>query len=315
MQMRRLGREGPELSVIGYGSWEAGGTEWGPNPSDEAVVAAIRAALDAGVNWIDTAEVYGRGRSEELVGRAIERRRDEVLIATKVAPAEEGSGVRPEEVHKAIRGSLQRLHVDHVDLYQVHWLDEDVPVEETWGAMADLVGQGMTRWIGVSNFERPEIERCLAVHPVTSVQNELSLVRRDDVEGGLVAWLAERGIGYLAFGPLGFGMLTGAIGADTVFAETDWRGAQRGGEYYEDGPFSPGAFESNLETLGGLQSVADDLEIPVATVALRWVLERKGVTAAIVGSRNGEHVRANARAGELSLDAATLRRIDALVGS
>jgi len=315
METRTLGREGPEISVIGFGSWEAGGTEWGPNPSDDAVVSAIRAALDAGVTWIDTAEVYGQGRSEELVARAIDGRRDEVFLATKVAPIEEGSGVRPDEIAQAIRGSLRRLGTDRVDLYQVHWLDEDVPVEETWGAMAGLVQQGLTRWIGVSNFERPEIERCLAVHPVASVQNELSLVRRDDLETGLLSWLADQGIGYLAFGPLGFGLLSGTIDADTIFAEDDWRSQQRSGRWYEDGPFSPGTFESNLEVVRGLRSVAEDVGAPVATVALRWVLERRGVTAAIAGSRNLDHAAANAGAGSLSFDAATLKRIDALVGS
>ncbi len=313
METRRLGRDGPELSVIGYGSWEAGGTEWGPNVSYESVITAIRAALDSGVNWIDTAEVYGQGTSEELVARAIDGRRDEVFIATKVAPIEEGTGVLPDEIHKAIRGSLRRLKSERVDLYQVHWPDEDVPLEETWGAMADLVRDGLVRWIGVSNFERPEIERCLAIHPVTSVQNELSLARREDRANGLLAWLDEQGIGYLAFGPLGFGSLTGAVGADTVFDPGDWRYAQRAGDWYEEGPFSPGAFESNLETVRGLRTISAELDIPVATVALRWVLEQ-GVTAAIVGSRDGDHVRANARAGALTLDDATLRRIDGLVG-
>src|SRR5206468_12601545 len=138
--------DGPEMSVIGYGSWEAGGTDWGPNASDEVVIAAIRAALDAGVNWIDTAEVYGQGTAEELVARAIEGHRDEVFITTKVAPIEEGTGLRPDEIHRAIRGSLQRLRSGRVDVYQVHWLDEDVPLEETWGAMRDLVQEGLVRW-------------------------------------------------------------------------------------------------------------------------------------------------------------------------
>jgi aryl-alcohol dehydrogenase-like predicted oxidoreductase len=311
--MRKLGRDGPEISVIGYGSWEAGGTEWGPNASDEAVIAAIQAALDAGVNWIDTAEVYGQGTAEELVARAIDGRRDEVFIATKVAPDEEGTGLRPDQIHRAIRGSLDRLKTDRVDLYQVHWPDEAVPLEETWGAMVDLLTEGLVRWIGVSNFERPDIERCEAIHPVTSVQNELSLARLEDRSSGLLPWLQEREIGYLAFGPLGFGVLTGSVGPDVVFDEGDWRRSQRSDDWYEPGPYSPGAFESNLETVEGLRTIAAELDVPVATVALRWVLEQ-GVIAAIVGSRNADHARANAGASALTLDDATLQRIDGLVG-
>src|SRR5437763_8316736 len=146
MRTRKLGSAGPESSVTGLGAWEAGGISWGPNESDEGVVEAMRAALDAGMTWIDTAEVYGNGRSEELVGAAIAGRRDELLVFTKVAPKEDGGGgigVRPEQVHAAIRGSLRRLGVEHVDLYQVHWPDEGgVPIEETWGAMAELQDQG-----------------------------------------------------------------------------------------------------------------------------------------------------------------------------
>ena len=139
MRTTQLGSNGPDLSVIGYGAWEAGGTNWGPNESDEAVVEAIRAALDAGINWIDTAEVYGKGVSESLVGRAIGGRRDEVIVASKVAPEPEGSGFRPKQVRAACEGSLARLGIDVIDLFQLHWPDDSgIPVEDTWGAMAEL---------------------------------------------------------------------------------------------------------------------------------------------------------------------------------
>jgi aryl-alcohol dehydrogenase-like predicted oxidoreductase len=306
--MRELGTDGPQISVVGFGAWEAGGSDWGANESDSSVVDAIRAVFDAGMNWIDTAEVYGMGRSEELVAKAIAGRRDEVLVFTKVAPDEEGSGIRPDEIHKAIRGSLSRLQTDHVDLYQVHWPDDRVPVEETWGAMAELVGQGLTRFIGVSNFDRARIERCLPIHPVTSVQNEFSLIHQDD-RHGLLPWLVDRGIGYLAYGPLGFGLLTGAITLDTTFAEGDWRGAQRAGSR-PPGPFSPGAFERNLERMDQLRRIAERMGVRVSTVAVRRVLEQPGVIAAITGSRNAQHVRSNAEAGTVRLDPATLEEID-----
>src|ERR671918_627117 len=139
MRKQRLGSGGPEISVVGFGAWEAGGDAWGPNPSDDEAVEAMVAGLDAGIDWIDTAEVYGDGRSEELVGRAIQGRRDQVVVATKVAPRPDGTGFRRDEVRTACEGSLKRLGLDRIDLYQLHWRDGRVPVEETWEAMAALV--------------------------------------------------------------------------------------------------------------------------------------------------------------------------------
>src|SRR5206468_7565895 len=139
MRTAQLGSAGPAISVVGFGTWEAGGTDWGPNESDEAVIAAIRTGIDAGITWIDTAEVYGKGVSEELVGRAIAGRRNDVFVATKVGPADEGSGFKPNEVRAACQASLGRLSIDRIDLYQLHWPDPfGTPLEETWGAMCEL---------------------------------------------------------------------------------------------------------------------------------------------------------------------------------
>jgi aryl-alcohol dehydrogenase-like predicted oxidoreductase len=314
MKTRTLGKDGPEISVVGYGAWEAGGADWGPNASDDAVVESMRVIFDVGINWIDTAEVYGQGRSEELVARAVAGNRDEVLIFTKVAPDDEGSGIRPEEIRKAIRGSLSRLQTDHVDLYQVHWPDDRIPVEDTWGAMAEVVREGLALHIGVSNFDRPRIERCLPIHPVTSVQNQFSLIHQDD-RAELLPWLARQGAGYLAYAPLGFGLLTGALGPEATFHPGDWRGRQRAGSSEEGvGPFSPGNFERNLERVERLRSVAERLGIPVSTLALAWAVHQEGVTAAIAGSRNAAHVRSNAAAGDVTLDATTLAEIDSIFG-
>lgn len=315
METRQLGTGGPQISVVGYGAWEAGGTQWGANASDDDVIASMRVVFDVGMNWIDTAEVYGKGRSEELVARAIAGRRDEVLIFTKVAPDEEGTGIRPNEIRRAIRGSLGRLNVEHVDLYQVHWPDRRVPIEDTWGTMEELVSEGLTRWIGLSNFGREDVERCAKMHPVTSLQNEFSLLRQDD-RAELLPWLAERGVGYLAYGPMAFGLLTGAITADTVFPEGDWRGHQHAGGGTEgEGFFSPGAFERNLELVEALHRLAERAGVPLATVSLRWALEQRGVTATIAGTRNASHVRSNAAAGEVRLPADVLEGIDAIVGA
>jgi aryl-alcohol dehydrogenase-like predicted oxidoreductase len=315
MEMCQLGSNGPTISIVGYGAWEAGGTAWGANPSDDAVISSMRAVFDAGMNWIDTAEVYGQGTSEELVARAVEGRRDEILIFTKVAPGEEGSGLRPEAIRRAIAASLTRLATDRVELYQVHWPDDEVPIEETWGAMAELVHEGLTRWIGVSNFDRAQIERCHRIHPVTSVQNEFSLLHQDD-RRDLLPWLAEQGIGYLAYGPLAFGMLTGSVGPDPIFSEDDWRGRQCNGSGDEDeGVFSPGVFERNVELVERLRPVAERIGVPMSTLALRWALQQPGLTATIAGTRNASHVRSNAEAGDLRLSAEVLAEIDGIFES
>jgi aryl-alcohol dehydrogenase-like predicted oxidoreductase len=306
MEMRKLGSQGPEISVIGYGAWEAGGDFWGPNESDEMVIAAIQAGVESGKNWIDTAEIYGRGRSEELVGRAVSGRRDEILLFTKVAPRPTGTGFRPDQIKKAIQGSLERLGTDYVDLYQLHWPDRSVPLEETWGAMAELQDQGLVHHIGLSNVNRAMVERCLDIRHVDSVQNKLSLLHQDDRDD-LLPSLAEWGVGYFAYSPLGLGILSGAITKDTQFHPQDFRGGGRGG-----GPedFKPRKLASNLAKVEKLRPIAERLGTTLAPLALRWVVEQTGVTAAIAGSRKADHVRSNATAGDLRLDRQTLEEID-----
>lgn len=316
MQKRQLGADGPEVSVVGFGSWEAGGRHWGPNSSEQDVIAAIQAGLDAGMTWVDTAEVYGDGESERIVGRAVAGRAD-VLVFTKVAP-DEGSGLAAGQVRGAIDASLRRLGRDHVDLYQVHWPSADVPIEETWGAMADLVAAGKARWIGVSNFDRTLIERCRAIHPVAAVQNEFSRLHQGDREE-LLPWLAAEGIGYLAYSPLAAGRLTGALARDHEFADDDWRGGR--GEYAswreEDGewPFDPGPMARAAALVDRMRPQAERHGATVAQLALRWALEQTGVTAVIAGSRNPAHAGANAAAGSLEMDAAALAEIDQPVSS
>jgi aryl-alcohol dehydrogenase-like predicted oxidoreductase len=234
-------------------------------------------------------------------------------VFTKVAP-DEGSGLAPGQVRGAVDASLQRLGRDHVDLYQVHWPSDDVPIEETWGAMAGLVAAGKARWIGVSNFDRALIERCHAIHPVASVQNEFSRLHRADREE-LLPWLAGQGIGYLAYSPLAAGRLTGALGSDHEFAEDDWRSGR--GQYAswreeEDGewPFDPGPMARAAALVDRMRPLAEQRRATVSQLALRWALEQTGVTAVIAGSRNPAHARANAAAGSLALDAATLAEID-----
>jgi aryl-alcohol dehydrogenase-like predicted oxidoreductase len=306
MKRRSLGERGPEISAVGYGAWEAGGEVWGPNESDERVIEAIRAGLDAGIDWIDTAEVYGDGTSERLVGRAVEGRRDEVTVATKVAPQPEGTGFRPAEVGRACRQSLGRLGLDNIDLYQLHWTTDEVPVEETWGAMAGLVDEGLVRWIGVSNFDRDLIERCRQIRHVDSLQPEFSMLHLENRD--LIRWCGEEGIGVVCYGPLAYGLLTAAITSDTVYQRGDWRGT--GGTGYWRRMFAPGKIERSLAVVDAIRPIAERLDVTVSQLALAWTFHQPGVTSAIAGSRNAEHVRENAAGGNVDLDDTTLKEME-----
>ena len=305
MRIRRAGVSGPELSVVGFGAWEAGGDAWGPNPSEDEPVAAMRAGFDAGMTWIDTAEVYGRGVSERLVGRAIAGRRDELVVATKVAPSDEGSGFRPEQIRPACDASLGRLGIEAIDLYQLHWPDPSgIPVEESWGAMAELRDAGKVRFLGVSNFDRELIERCEAVRHVDSLQQEFSMLAVDDRE--LIRWCGERGTGVLSYGPLGSGALTGKLSREQAAAVQDWRRS-------DEGPFRDENLDRDFAIVDGLRPIADGLGITMAQLALAWNIAQPGVTSAIAGSRDPDHARDNASAADVELDGATLAAIEALL--
>jgi aryl-alcohol dehydrogenase-like predicted oxidoreductase len=307
MQTRRLGSAGPDMSVIGFGAWEAGGDAWGQNSSEEAVIGAMLAGLEAGMTWIDTAEVYGEGVSERLVGRAVADRRDRVLVATKLAPAPEGTGFRPEQVRAGCEASLARLGIDVIDLYQLHWPDATgVPIEDTWGAMAGLQDAGTVRYLGVSNLDRELIERCEAVRHVDSLQQEFSMLALDDRE--LIRWCGELGTGVVSYGPLGFGLLTGTISREQAASASDWRREP-------DGPFTDDKLDHDLAIVEALRPIAARLGIAMAQLALAWNVAQPGVTSAIAGSRDPGHARDNAAAGDVQLDAPTLAEIEAALAA
>ncbi len=306
---RRLGGYGPEVSVIGYGAWEAGGEQWGRPTPDEQVIAAMHAAFDAGIDWIDTAEVYGSGRSEQLVGRAIEGR-DDVRVFTKVAPAPRGSGFDTRGIRRAAEASLRRLERDVIDLYQLHWPDPSVPVEETWGAMARLVEDGLARMIGVSNFTDELIARCEPIRHVDSLQPQLSMLWQE--RRHLLSFCKTQGTGVLAYGTLAYGLLTGAITSDTTFADDDWRSGKLGLRAY-DQLFAPTRFNANLDVVEALKSVAARLGVSLASLALAWVLHQDGLTGAIVGSRSRTHVVENAGAVGIELNPGDLDEIEAIL--
>jgi aryl-alcohol dehydrogenase-like predicted oxidoreductase len=312
MRTHKLGKQGPEITVVGFGAWEAGGESYGPNSSESEVIEAIQASLDSGMDWIDTAEVYGEGVSEQLVGKALQGRRDRVFLATKVGPKPEGTGFAPDEVRRACQASLERLQTDRIDLYQLHWPDSSgVALEETWGAMAGLVDDGLVRYVGVSNFPVPFIETCMSIRHVDSLQPQFSLLYVELRD--LITWCGEQGVGVIAYGPIAFGLLTGAIDATTEFHPQDWRSGSEGGAGTWDRLFRPGKIERSLAVVDGLRPIAERLGCTIGQLALAWVFHQPGVTSAIAGSRNPKHIRENAEAGDLELDEKILEEIEALI--
>jgi aryl-alcohol dehydrogenase-like predicted oxidoreductase len=305
MRRRRLGSQGPELSVVGVGAWAIGGPwrfGWGPQDDNESI-AALHRAFDSGVNWVDTAAVYGLGHSEEVVGQVLRERCADTLVFTKCGrpwygrPGNEPTyDLRPETVRFELEQSLKRLGTDHVDLYQFHWPDTETgtPVEASWAAMAELVSEGKVRWAGVSNFDVGLLERCERVRHVDALQPPYSLLDRA-AAAELIPWCAANGTGVICYSPLGSGLLSGGFDADRVrdLPADDWRRS--------DPEFRPPRLEANLELAGRLEPVAARHGVPVAAAAVAWVLATEGVTGAIVGARRPSQVDGWLPAGDLRL--------------
>jgi aryl-alcohol dehydrogenase-like predicted oxidoreductase len=313
MQFRRLGSDGPEISVVGVGAWAIGGPwqfGWGPQDDDESM-AALHKAFDAGVNWVDTAAVYGLGHSEEVVGQAVREHGGEVLVFTKCGRPWYGRenneptyDLRPDTIRFELEQSLKRLGTDHVDLYQFHWPDTETgtPVEDSWATMADLVTEGKVRWAGVSNFDVGLLERCERVRHVDSLQPPFSLINRS-AAAAEIPWCAANGTGVLCYSPLGSGLLTGSFDADRVrdLPAGDWRRTSE--------EFRPPRLEANLSLARRLEPVAERHGVPAAAVAVAWVLATDGVTAAIVGARRPSQVDGWLPAGNLRLTEADLAEL------
>jgi aryl-alcohol dehydrogenase-like predicted oxidoreductase len=306
---------------VGFGAWAIGGPwrfGWGTVDDDESI-AAIRHAVERGVNWVDTAAVYGLGHSEEVVGRALEPYRvgEEVLVFTKCGRRWEGrpdgtieNDLRPESIREECERSLRRLGVERIDLYQFHWPDwaTGTALEDSWGTMAELVDEGKARWIGVANFDVEQLARCEAIRHVDSVQPPLSLLARG-ARTSVLPWAAEHGTGALVYSPMGSGLLTGSFdrariaGLDT----NDWR--------RESSQFCEPALTRNLELVEALRPIAERLGATLPELAVAWALAQVGVTAAIVGARLARHVDGWARAPELDLSPETLAEIDDAVAA
>lgn len=292
---RRLGADGPEITTLGFGAWAIGGGDWafGWGPQDDAdSIAAIHRALDAGLGWIDTAAAYGLGHSEEVVARALRGMDEPPLVFTKCGMVWQDQrdrvprpNLRPEEIRRECDDSLRRLGVERIDLFQFHWPDTrtGTPVEESWGAMADLVRAGKVRWAGVSNFDRGLLERCEPIHHVDSLQPFFNPVKREAAE--LLPWCREHGTGVLAYSPMMSGLLTERFSHERMrtLAEGDWRRGMTD-------VFGEPALTANLALRDALAPVAARHGVSTGEIAIAWVLAWPGVTAAIVGARSPEQV-------------------------
>ncbi len=281
MEMRTLGRYGPEVSAIGFGGWAMGGIGWG-EVDDRETMAALRRALDLGSAFVDTAEVYGNGHSEETIGHALAGRRDQAFLATKVS----GFDLSRENIMSAIDRSLQRLQTEYVDLYQLHWPDPKTPVEESMQALDDLVHAGKIRYVGVSNFDVPLLRQCLKVRHVDSLQVSYSMLQRG-IEAEILPFCKAEGIGVVIYSPLAMGLLTGKYTADAIFAGDDERANNH--------LFKGEHFRKNLQLIEGLRTVAAAQGVTVAQLALNWTLWNPAVTVALAGAKRPSQVEENVR--------------------
>ena len=298
-----------DVSRIGLGTMAMSGYYLDPDSSDAESVRTIQRALDLGVTLIDTAEIYGPYVNEELVGRALKGRRDEVVVATKfgwVSHTGGGAGVldsSPANIRTAVEGSLKRLGTDHIDLYYQHRVDPNTPIEDTVGALAELVAEGKIRHIGLSEAGPTTIRRAHLVHPISALQTEYSLWTRDP-EAELLPLIRELGIGFVPYSPLGHGFLTGTIRSPEELADDDWR---------KTNPrFTPGNFQQNLLIVDEVRAVASELEATPAQVALAWLLAQGTDIAPIPGTKRVSRVEENTAADGIQLTSEQIQRLNSL---
>jgi len=320
MKTRRLGDSDLHISSIGLGTYALGGSGWkfAWGPQDDATsIATIRHAIDSGINWIDTAAVYGHGHAEEIVGEAIAGLPNRPLVFTKCSMVWDAEGqitnvLKRDSIRREVEDSLRRLRVDVIDLYQIHWPRTQADIEEAWETMAALKEEGKVRHIGVSNFDTAQMERARKIAPITSLQPPYSLLNRD-IEADVIPYVLQHGIGLIGYAPLQSGLLSGRMTRERVadLPNDDWR---RGSTYFQEPRLS-----KNLAVAQTLAQIASELPakgaparpITVPEVAIAWVLHRRGVTGAIVGARRPEHLDDFLRADTIALGEDALARIDA----
>ncbi|MGQ0569113.1 MAG: aldo/keto reductase [Armatimonadota bacterium] len=315
MRKRRLGTHGPDITTVGLGSWTFGGAGgFGLGPvDDQESIATIRRAVESGINWIDSAAVYGLGHSEEVVGRAISPWRvgEDVYVFTKCGQNWYGSptrelirDLRPASIRFECEQSLQRLRVERIDLYQFHWPDTTgTPVEDSWGTMVELINEGKVRWGGVSNFGIELLERCQAIRPVDSLQTPLSLLNRS-ARADVIPWCRQHDVGVLVYAPMATGLLTGSLDRDRIAGLADDDGRRRLARFRDP------HVSSALDFVARLKPIADRVGITLPSLAVAWTLAVPGVTGAIAGARRPDQVDGWLPAADGDLTSDTLALID-----
>ena len=307
MEKRKLGSEGLEVSAIGLGCM--GMSEFYGEGDEAESIATIHRALEVGVNFLDTADMYGPWTNEELVGKAISDRRDQVVLATKFGirrgddPRDRHVDGRPEYVRESIDGSLKRLGVDHVDLYYQHRVDKTVPIEETVGAMAELVEAGKVRYLGLSEASAESIRKANSVHPISALQTEFSLFERG-ASDKVIPTLRELGIGFVPYSPLGRGFLTGRFRSGADFGSGDFRG--------HDPRMSQENMAANMAIVEAIEDLASRHDVSPAQMAIAWVLAQGDDFVPIPGTKKVSRLEENAAAAEVSLSDEELASLDAL---
>ena len=314
MRTRQLGNTDINLTTIGFGTWAIGGSGWqygwGPQDDKESIQAIIR-AVELGVNWIDTAAVYGLGHSEEVVGKAVKELEEEIIIATKCGRGWNDDGtifgrLSKESVKQECEDSLRRLDIERIDLYQIHWPDPEEYIEEAWEAMSELVQEGKVKYGGVSNFSPEQIERIAYILPVVSNQPPYSMLRRD-IEENLLDYCRDKNIGIVAYSPMQKGLLTGKYSKETIDAlpEDDHR--------HNDSRFKEPQLSINLELVKGLKKVAEKNGKTCAQLALAWVLSKEEITSAITGTRKASQIEETVEAGNWELSDEIIGELDRLL--
>ena len=307
MEYRRLGNLGIEVSVMGLGCWPfAGGSIWGDQDDDQSI-ATVRAALDAGINLFDTAEAYEKGESERVLARGLEGRRQQAVIATKVAP----NHLTAEGIASACEESLKNLNTDYIDLYQIHWPNHDIPIDTSWRALEDLVREGKVRALGVANFAVGDLSDLIEVGRPETNQLPFSLLWRA-IEFEILPLCRESAIGLICYSPLAQGLLTGRYAtADEVpegLARTRWYASSR----EQAGHGEPGCEAAVFSAISGIRELSRQVGAPMASVALAWVRQQRGVTSFLVGARDADELETNLPTLSLELDAATMAELERL---
>jgi aryl-alcohol dehydrogenase-like predicted oxidoreductase len=316
LSLRTLGNSDLELTPIGLGTWAIGGGDWAHawGPQDDAdSIAAIHRAVDLGVNWIDTAAVYGLGHSEEMVGRAIKSLSRKPYVFTKCAlpwHADRSvyNSLKRSSIAEEVEGSLKRLQVDTIDLYQIHWPKPDDEVEEGWETLACLQEEGKVRWIGVSNFSVDQMKRAMKIAPITSVQPPYSMLRRA-IEAEILPFTQANGIGVINYSPMLSGMLTGKMTAERAasLAPDDWRRNNK--------EFNEPRLSQNLRLVELLREIGSGHGVTPGVVAVAWVLHNPAITGAIVGGRSQKQVEETAAALTFRLTEEEYAKIVAFLGT